>query len=300
MQKLDKAFQEALSQQGLPSALLESLETLYKPIAARLALVRNQRKSPVLIGINGAQGSGKSTFCSLLTPVLQHEHHMRVAVLSIDDVYHSHAKRQIMGREVHPLCAIRGVPGTHDINLAQETLNGLLSLREGQTMRIPRFDKARDDRKPREDWEVIEGPIDLVLFEGWCVACPDLPPWTGPYNNRERRDDPDGLWARWSAESLSKDYRQLFDQIDTLIMIQIPSMDVVRQSRWLQEQKLWEKQKTFGDEPSQLVGLMTQSEVMDYVDLFERYTEHMLKELPGAAPILIKRDPDFRYTLKRL
>jgi len=36
------------------------------------------------------------------------------------------------------------------------------------------------------------------------------------------------------------------------------------------------------------------------VDLFERYTEHMLKELPGAAPILIKRSPDFRYTLKRL
>ena len=37
-------------------------------------------------------------------------------VLSIDDFYLSKAKRKRLAASVHPLLAIRGVPGTHDVH----------------------------------------------------------------------------------------------------------------------------------------------------------------------------------------
>jgi len=38
-----------------------------------------------------------------------------VEVLSLDDFYLGHAARLQLARDIHPLLATRGVPGTHDI-----------------------------------------------------------------------------------------------------------------------------------------------------------------------------------------
>ena len=77
------------------------------------------------------------------------------------------------------------------------------------------------------------------------------------------------------------------------------SMETVRESRWLQEKKLRDSMARNGDAEA-LVGLMTREEVLDYVELFERYTEHMLRTLPELADVHICRDPDFRYTVERV
>ena len=37
-------------------------------------------------------------------------------------------------------------------------------------MKIPLFDKAIDDRLQQEEWRQVTGPLDLILFEGWCVG----------------------------------------------------------------------------------------------------------------------------------
>ena len=100
-------------------------------------------------------------------------------------------------------------------------------------------------------------------------------------------------------ECLETEYGSLFSQLDALLFIAVPSMETVRESRWLQEKKLRDSMARNGDAEA-LVGLMTREEVLDYVELFERYTEHMLRTLPELADVHICRDPDFRYTVERV
>ena len=283
---------------GLPSDTVRLLDGVYRPVAGWLAHLRRQQTPPLLIGINGAQGSGKSTFCALIEPLLLSSHGLRAVTLSIDDVYRTRHERRSLAAEIHPLCAVRGVPGTHDIALAERIINQLLL---GQApVSIPRFDKATDDRKPPSEWNTVNAPVDIILFEGWCVGCPELPRWEAPHNPRERRDDPDGQWMRWSAECLETAYTDLFQRLNALIMIAVPSMATVRESRWLQEQRLWERHSRRPSTSPRPVGLMSHEEIVDYVALFERYTEHMLRVLPARADALIRRDEAFHYTLARL
>ena len=35
---------------------------------------------------------------------------------------------------------------------------------------IPRFDKGVDDRIQSNDWDVVQGKVDIILFEGWRVG----------------------------------------------------------------------------------------------------------------------------------
>ncbi|MET0815794.1 MAG: kinase, partial [Pseudoxanthomonas sp.] len=87
---------------------------------AALSLVQ---PTPVF-AIAGLQGSGKSTLAAQIA-ALAHARGRSVAVLSIDDFYLSKDRRQLLARQVHPLLATRGPPGTHDLPLALETLEGL-------------------------------------------------------------------------------------------------------------------------------------------------------------------------------
>ena len=225
---------------------------------------------------------------------------LNVVNLSIDDVYLTRAERLGLGETVHPLCAIRGVPGTHDVSLTQRLFDDLLTAGPGDVVPIPRFDKAIDDRVPEERWERAVGPVDLVFFEGWCVGCTVLPEWTGPYNNREAREDAEGRWAKWSDSHLSTDYQRLFGRLDFMLMLRVPSMETVRRGRWLQEQKLWAHHEAVASDLKTLTGLMTKEEVMDYVALFERHTEHMLASLPDYCEVLVSRDDALRFALDRL
>ena len=298
MNALDSTFRDLLEAHGLPKDMMETLPTVYRPVLTWLAAQRAQKGTTVFIGVNGAQGSGKTTFCSLLVPLLHEAHGLRGVTLSIDDVYLPRESRIELGTNVHPLCEVRGVPGTHDVPLTHKVFDALQGLQRGEKTAIPRFDKARDDRKSQDKWDQVEGPVDVVFFEGWCVGCPPLPPWEGPYNEREKQEDSEGIWSRWSADALDREYTDLFGRLHGLIFIRVPSMDTVRNSRWLQEKKLWDAHEKSGNKKA-LVGLMTRSEVNDYVALFERYTEHMFTRMEAHADILIERDENFRYSLNQ-
>ena len=61
---------------------------------------------------------------------------------------------------------------------------------------MPRFEKTIDDRLQPETWPVFDTPVNVVLFEGWCVGAiaqmnEDL---AQPVNDLERQDDPVGIW----------------------------------------------------------------------------------------------------------
>ena len=62
--------------------------------------------------------------------------------------------------------------------------------------------------------------------------------WKSPINALELKEDPDGVWSKWSNRELAGDYQVLFGRFDLLITIKVPSMEHIFESRWLQEQTL--------------------------------------------------------------
>jgi D-glycerate 3-kinase len=187
-----------------------------------------------VFAIAGLQGTGKSTLSGQVAD-LAADRNRKVVALSVDDFYLGHAARQRLGREVHPLCATRGVPGTHDVALACEVLDGLAA---GRSVALPRFDKIADDRLPESQWPVERA--DLVILEGWFLEVPPETPaaLAEPLNALERNEDPDGTWRRWSNDALANDYPALWQRLPRLLFLQGPGFDVVPQWRWQQEETL--------------------------------------------------------------
>ena len=146
-QQLIKDF---IQQERLPSTYLEDATHCFLPLVGDIkAELQSNRQSPLLIGVNGAQGTGKSTLANLLSSLLTCSG-QRVANLSIDDFYYSKAKRQELANEIHPLLRSRGVPGTHDVDLALHVLKQLAEAGPAQHVTLPGFDKSLDDCRPIE------------------------------------------------------------------------------------------------------------------------------------------------------
>jgi D-glycerate 3-kinase len=70
-------------------------------------------KRPLFVGINGVQGCGKTTLVSKLASTLKNDHDIETLVLSLDDLYLTHADQVALGRAhpENPLVQHRGQPG---------------------------------------------------------------------------------------------------------------------------------------------------------------------------------------------
>lgn len=192
-------------------------------------------RRPALIGVGGAQGSGKSTVCWLLEAA----NRGRFAHFSLDDVYLTRAEREALATEVHPLCTTRGPPSTHDLDLADRTIASLETPAGAKTP-LPRFDKARDDRAPEETWHVFRGLPEAILVDAWCMGAKPLEAGdlSEPINALERNEDTDGVWRRFTAERLGEEYQTFFEGFDALIYLQAPSWEIVRVWRGQQEEQM--------------------------------------------------------------
>ena len=157
--------------------------------------------------------------------------------LSLDDFYLTKVERNHLAATIHPLLATRGVPGTHDVQLAIDSIQSLVA---GKKTLITRFDKSIDDRAPLTNLKTIEGKIGLVVLEGWCLGAKAEPTemLTQPLNSLEEQDDRDGIWRTYVNQALSVDYPPLFALVDELIMLQAPGFDTVFNWRLEQEQKM--------------------------------------------------------------
>src|SRR5690606_12755718 len=134
-------------QEALPTSYAQQTQRHFLPFLEGVhQAVLNGRLR--VLGIHGDQGSGKSTLAALIAWYFQHQPGFNVVQLSLDDFYLSKAHRRDMSEKVHPLFATRGVPGTHDCALALATIRQLRHLATAEVCRLPRFDKAVDDRLP--------------------------------------------------------------------------------------------------------------------------------------------------------
>lgn len=269
-----------IAEHRLPGAYRVVVDRFWRPLADEIAR-QADRKRPLIVGINGAQGSGKSTLCAFLE-VLLDEHGLKAATLSLDDLYLGKADRQRLAAEVHPLFATRGVPGTHAPARGLAIMDDVAA---GREVTLPRFDKGTDE--PSSVTERIQGPIDVLLFEGWCVGCPpqadaDL---LQPVNPLERGEDPDGLWRSVANIWLKGDYATLFGRLDLLVMLAVEGFDAVLANRQRQEDKL---RAARPDAP----GLMDRAALARFCQHYERLTRHMLAVLPDRADIVFQIGPD--------
>lgn len=271
------------------------LASLYIPLAGWLDRRRGVSEKALVVGLCGAQGSGKSTVTELLKTVLTVGFNLKVASLSIDELYKTKEEREHLSRTIHPLLATRGVPGTHDVNLAIETIERLKAQGPRQSTQIPAFDKARDDRQPRSTWPVCRGRLDVIIFEGWCVgACPQSEKaLVAPANHLEREEDTEGVWRTGVNQALAGDYQQLFDLIDVLLMLKVDSMKRVFEWRRLQEHKLAAKAAQSGIDMKEL-QIMSDLELDRFIMHYERLTNHILDEMPRRADIVFFVDHSHR------
>ena len=282
---INALIDQQISEQQLPASYRYLVDGYLLPLCDRVfkEVTRHKaRQRPYVLGVNGGQGSGKSTLCRFVQLLLAQCYQQRCISLSLDDFYLSRAERQQLARDQHPLLQTRGVPGTHNIPLALDTFENLLA---GEAAPLPRFDKASDDVVPREQWPIQEPPVDVILFEGWCVgarpqAAAEL---TAPINALERDEDPDASWRRFVNQQLVGDYQKLFAYIDSLLMLKVPGMDAVYQWRLLQEQKLT---KRLANNTERGSAIMDAEQIIRFVDHYERLTRHMLSDLPGRAEIV--------------
>lgn len=274
----DDNFQLMLTRLGLPAKLANFNETVYEPL---LQWVMSQ--SLKILGIQGTQGSGKSTLAQLLQSQLQSQG-LTVAILSLDDLYLGKQARQQLAQQVHPLLSTRGVPGTHDLELGESALDWI---RNGRgSMALPRFDKAQDDRSPTTEWLHLSEPPDVLIFEGWCLGVPAQTPeqLVQPVNQLEAEEDANGRWRTYVNHCLEAYQQRLFRHLDALIVLQAPSFDQVFHWRRKQEEALRQKR--------QGVGVMSDAELMRFIQHYERLTRHALVKLPHLADVVIPLNAD--------
>ena len=75
------------------------------------------KKKPLIIGLAGGQGIGKTTITSIISIILKKYFKLDIFKISIDDFYKTRKQRTLLSKNKHSLLMTRGVPGTHDIDI---------------------------------------------------------------------------------------------------------------------------------------------------------------------------------------
>ena len=295
----DAAFwQTFLTRERLPELYRETAETWFSPLIEATWQRHCEEKTlpaspPQIIGIHGCQGSGKSTLAALVEAWLTTVFGLSVLRFSIDDFYLTKHDRQSLAKNIHPLFATRGVPGTHDIGLLETVMQAVITRSDGEIV-IPEFDKATDDRASHGK-TVAPHNIDVVILEGWCVGLPPEPEQRldKPANGLEREQDPAAIWRRDVNQALAGRYSTVFDLITTLVVLKAPHFDTVVDWRWEQEQKLIKRHRL----SSPVNGaLMDRRGVERFVEFYQRLTQWGLQVMPGRADFCFYLDQSRQIT----
>ena len=262
---------------------LGQLNKFYLPISEMIKSEYLNKNKTKVIGLTGGQGTGKSTISKILKIILKEAYGLETVIFSIDDFYKTLKERYIMSKKINNLFLTRGVPGTHDTKMLYSCIKNLKKDKFKKFM-IPKFDKSIDDRSPRKKWLKVNKKPNVVIFEGWCVGVTaqkkkDL---IKPINKLEKQKDNKRIWRQMVNSELKKKYKKIFNLVDKLIFLKVPSFKYVFKWRLLQEKKLRITSK--GNKT------MTDKEIKKFIMYYERLTKHMLKILPKKADTVIYID----------
>jgi D-glycerate 3-kinase len=259
------------------------LNKFYIPLCNSIYTDYTKINKTFVVGISGGQGSGKSTITKILKLILKTKYNLNTVIFSIDDFYKTLNEREIMSKKIHKLFLTRGVPGTHDIKLLSIIFKKLLS-RNYKPFYMPAFDKAIDDRIDKKKWIKIKKKPEIIIFEGWCVGSKhqSKKELIKPINTLERKYDKDHTWRKKVNFELKTKYKKIYQLINKLIFLEVPSFKYVFKWRLLQEKKL--KNSSKGKK------IMSNLQVKNFIMYYERITRQMLKDLKKNADVIIRLD----------
>ena len=266
---------------------LGKLNKFYLPLSEWIYSVYNKDHKTKLIGLSGGQGAGKSTITGILNLILKKKYGLNLCVFSIDDFYKTKIERIKMSKKIHPLFLTRGVPGTHDLSLINNTIKKL-KRKNFKTVLIPRFDKSKDDRLIKSKWKKVKIKPDIIIFEGWCVGTTHQNNFElkKPLNFVERKYDKNLKWRKIVNNLLKKRYRSLFSKIDKLVYLKVPHFNYIIKWRWKQEQKMKLTSKS--------KKTMSKIQVKEFIMFYERLTKHMMKNYSKISDLTIFLDKNHR------
>ncbi len=244
----------------------QNLWRFYAPLVVFLLA----QKPPFCLGIVGMQGTGKTTLSLLLKHILE-ICDRRVLCLSLDDLYKTYSDRQQLQKS-DPRFRWRGVPHTHDVALGLELFTAIRH--NHYPLSVPRFDKSlHQGAGDRTSPEVINDPLDIVLFEGWFVGAQclnNLPASASQFTQ--------------DCNQKLRDYQPLWQVLDYLVAL-IPS-DYRYSLQWRQSAEI--KQIEQGK------GGMSPAEVQEFVDYFWQALppEIYLPDIANRSNLVVHLDSD--------
>jgi len=262
---------------------LGQLNNYYIPISEMIYKNYSKNKRTSIIGLSGGQGTGKSTISNILKIILKEKFNLDTTIFSIDDFYKTLRDRKKMSKTISKLFLTRGVPGTHDAKMLFSCLKKLKKKSFSKIL-IPKFDKSIDDRCKKNKWTKVLKKPDVVIFEGWCVGAraQKNSSLIKAINPLERLEDKNLIWRKKINYELKNKYKKIFNLIDILIFLKVPSFKYVYKWRLLQEKKL--KKTSKGKK------VMSNKQVKKFIMFYERITRHMLKTSGFIAKVLINID----------
>ena len=204
----------------LPPAPMERYLELYwrlwLPLALTLKQARDQLNAPLIQGVLGGQGTGKTTLTLILRHLLGVMGY-KAEGLSIDDIYKTYADRQAL-MQVDPRLRWRGPPGTHDIALGLATLAQVRAAPRGEAIPLPRFDKSlHGGEGDRANPEWVQD-VDILLFEGWFLGARPIDPTRFDQAPEPISTEADRQFARDMNAQLAT-YLPLWDGLDRLMVL---------------------------------------------------------------------------------
>ena len=244
------------------------------------------RKKPLIIGVAGGQGTGKTTITSILSLILRTYFKLNVFKVSIDDFYKTRNERRILSLTEHPLLITRGVPGTHDHKIISNFFKKVKK-KNFKNIKLPKFDKSIDDRCKKKLWYKLNFRPDVVILEGWCVGAKaqNNTKLKKPINSLERVKDRNLIWRKYVNTQLKTNYKKLFNYLDEIVYLKSSSFKLLQEWRIKQEKKLRLNSKRKNN-----LKIMSKGDVINFMQTYQRITQNMFKDAPKYASIIFKLD----------
>lgn len=236
--------------------------TLFSAFAECMTSLRDGVSDTPIFFVSGAQGIGKSTAVAKYQTI-----DPNTVVLSLDDFYLTKSDREKLAARVSPLFEVRGPPGTHDLSLFEDVLGGL---KDGRRVRLPQFDKLRDERAPMSEWILSPPEVSTIVIEGWMMGALARPASAKDQalNDIERMDS-DGGWRAHQEAQLATAYAPIWQIAHHFIHFTAPSFSTV--FRW----RLQQEATTRKVQVSELTSQQTR-QVANFIEYFERITRRMI------------------------
>jgi len=240
--------------------------------------ILNQRNgdSPLLVGLSGPPGSGKSTLSSIIRGRFL-AWGFSCECISLDDFYYSKTEREKRAKQVSQLLMTRGVPGTHDMYLLAQVIECIVS---DKAVSWQKFYKSADDidLENVNSFTPVINRKPIILLEGWCIGCIPSDPaeLIEPINTLELVHDSSQIWRTYVNNQIKSAYLPVWERIDYFIYIQIPEWSYIE--KWRSDQAISNKE--------------TEIDLKIFLQFFERISRNMMAGNRWCTDAVIHMSPD--------